>query len=407
METYIARQPIIACDEQVMAYEVIYTQGENSLHNYQDDNAAKVLIDFFNRFDKNEIAFGKTMLITLTPKILKSEIPMYFNPQQIMLQIDKNILVNPDITPYLIEYKEKGFKLVLIDFEFSKLYLNSLSLFDMLKVDMKNPDEQNIKDQISLAQRYNMQVCGFNINSIEDKERAKELGVNFMQGESVAEMSRQEPVEGVDHLQSNLFRLTAAISNESPDFNEITNIISIDVTLTFALLRIVNSAYFGLRNQIKDIKQAISVLGIKQLRQWVYLLNIGADGHLNDELIKTSFMRANFCQEICLDIPNIQITPTEAYLLGMFSTIDIILRVNMKDAMQELNIALEIKDALNNVEGENLCRDLIHMCISYEEGKWKRVEDLAKSLNIDQETVREKYMVAIDKVNDTWKSLTK
>ncbi|MFI3116020.1 MAG: HDOD domain-containing protein [Clostridia bacterium] len=407
METYIARKPIMTHSEEIAAYEVIYTQGENSLHNYADDNSAKIMVDFFNRFNKDEISFGKAVLMTLTPKIFKSDLPMYLDPKQVMIQVDKNILVNADIKKHLLEYKEKGFKLVLIDFEFNKMYLDNIVLFDMLKVDFANPDEKNLRDQIDLAKRYGIQVCAYNVNTNSDKMRVKNYDIDFMQGDSIAEMSRTETVGEVDHLQSNLLRLTAAISNETPDFDEVADIISIDVTLTFALLRIVNSAYFGLRNQIKDIKQAISMLGIKQLRQWIYLLNIGTSGEMNDEVIKISFMRANFCQELAPKVGGLKISPSEGFLLGMFSTLDLVLKIPMADALKELNIDEEMKDALINADGENLSKDMLQLCIAYEEGKWKEVERLSNKLNLVNDDVREKYMIAIEKVNETWQSFVK
>ena len=41
---------------------------------------------------------------------------------------------------------------------------------------------------------------------------------------------------------------------------------------------VVNSAYFALRNRATDVHQAIMVLGIGQLRQWIYLMGAGNEG---------------------------------------------------------------------------------------------------------------------------------
>ncbi len=92
----------------------------------------------------------------------------------------------------------------------------------------------------------------------------------------------------------------AAVTRPEPDMDEITQLISMDVTLTFSLLKLVNSAYFALPNKVQSIKQALLfILGLGQLKQWIYpFLSFAPDGGVSDELIKTSFLRGTFCQEL-------------------------------------------------------------------------------------------------------------
>ena len=58
-----------------------------------------------------------------------------------------------------------------------------------------------------------------------------------------------------------------AVARDEPDVEEITQIISRDVALAFSLMKLVNSAYFALRNRAKSIQQALVILGIGQLMQ--------------------------------------------------------------------------------------------------------------------------------------------
>lgn len=183
-------------------------------------------------------------------------------------------------------------------------------------------------------------------------EATKAAGIRYMQGAAVAE-SMYTAVPQMEHLQSNFFQLIIAITKEEPDLEEIADVISRDVTLTFSLLKLVNSAYFALRNPARSVKQALVVLGIGQLKQWVYLLSFkNSDGKIPTELIKTSFLRGQFCQELVY-LPNLPINKSESYLMGMFSTLGLLMGVPFEEALEPLPVSDELKTAL--LQGEGVC----------------------------------------------------
>ena len=301
---------------------------------------------------------------------------MLLDNKKIIIQIEGRFLIDSKVVKSLQEYKKRGFRMALLDFDFSKHYIDNISMFDILKIDFCLDKDNDIKTKIELAHRLGLKVAAYNVNTKESKQKALEFGCDYYQGNSIADIVRSD-VHKMEHLQSNFFRLAAAISKETPEFDEISDIISLDITLTFSLIKIVNSAYFALPNRVKDIKQALTILGLKQLRQWIYLLTFSTDGGMTDELIKVSFMRAAFCEIMCKKVKNIPITSNEAYILGMFSILDVLLEVPMESAVSELPINDEIKDALVGKEG--MCLDLISLCIAYEEGKWILVEKLSNN----------------------------
>ena len=75
------------------------------------------------------------------------------------------------------------------------------------------------------------------------------------------------------YLQSNFFRLMVAVTRDEPDVEEIEQIISVDATLTYGLLKMANSCYFALRHKVATVRQAIMTMGLSELKQWVYLLS--------------------------------------------------------------------------------------------------------------------------------------
>ncbi len=76
-------------------------------------------------------------------------------------------------------------------------------------------------------------------------------------------------LENADHLPSLPTVCTKIIQiTSNPDFElkDLANIIKADAVFTSKILRIVNSAYFSLPHEIKNIEQAISMLGADSIR---------------------------------------------------------------------------------------------------------------------------------------------
>ena len=403
METHIVRQPILDRNQKLAAYELVYYQDASSLYNKRDARVANTIVTFFSELDTDSFLAGKDCFLTFTPNLLMKDIPRVFDEKKLVIQIEESILVNPEAKAIVSRYKSNGYRVAIMGFEFNRRFLNVLPEIDIIKVDFSDIKSESIDVLCKLAKSFNKQLAAYGINSSEARELAVAYGCDFIQGESVSEMVSTK-VHKMDHQQSNFFRLMAAISKEIPDFDEIAQIISLDVTLAFSLLKLVNSAYFALPNRVKDVKQALTILGLGQLKQWIYLLSFSDDGGMTDELIKLSFLRAVFCQEVSQFIPSFPIARAEAYMLGMFSTLGLLLEVPIDSAIAQLPLSDELKDGLMGKEGK--CGELLALCIAYEKGKWKEVQQYVDMLQVGEDIIKSKYIEAVEYVNEIWSELT-
>lgn len=66
-----------------------------------------------------------------------------------------------------------------------------------------------------------------------------------------------------------LTKLMKEMREDEPDFEKISRLISEDASLAAAMLRTVNSAFYGLRTQASSVQQAINLLGLRQIAQLV------------------------------------------------------------------------------------------------------------------------------------------
>ncbi len=402
METYIVRQPILDKKQKVVAYEILYREDESSLYSQQDVWVANAIEEFLGKMSDERFMGGSIAFLTFTPNLLMKNIPKMFPQDQLVIQIEDNSIIHPVAQKIIYRFKKKGYQIALNGFEFLPRYFGIMDAIDIVKVDFSR-NTSSLRNIINIAHSFQKKVVAFNLNTQESVELAKELGCDYFQGSFVAEQKKSK-VHRFDHMQGNFFQLMVAVTRDEPDIDEITQIISRDVTLAFSLMKLVNSAYFALRNQVKSVQQALVILGIGQLKQWIYLLSFREEsGGLQDELIRISFLRANFCMELAKLVENLPISPAEAYLMGMFSTLGTLMEVPLADALAELPISQEIKDAL--ITGEGICGDLYHLVLSYERANWLELTRYAQKLRIPENQLTRVYFDCVEYVNQIWEEL--
>ena len=402
MDTYIVRQPMIDKNQKVVAYEILYKEDESSLYNQNDMRVANAIEQFLLELSDDKFLAGKTAFLTFTPNLLMKNIPKMFSEERLVIQIEDNAIVHPLAQKIVYRYKKQGYRIAIKGFEFSQRYFGILDAVDIIKVDLSDP-ESSQKNVVDIAHSFGKEVAAYNINSEESLELAKSYNCDYYQGTYVAEQRTSKSYR-FEHLQSNFFQLMVAITKEEPDIEEITKIISRDVTLAFSLMKLVNSAYFALRNRIKSVQQALVILGIGQLKQWIYLLSFKQDGGgMSDELIKTSFLRAIFCEELYKHVKDMPVTSNETYMMGMFSTLGVLMEIPLENALEELPISSEIKTAL--ISGEGRCGDLFGLVLCYEKADWAGMTAHAESLGIPMNIITRIYFECVESVNETWESL--
>ncbi len=403
MDSYIVRQALVTENQESFGYEILYNDNSFSSGHTDDASAANAIENFLSSMDSERFLDGKIAFLTFTPNLLEKGIPKMFKTNKLVIQIEDSLITNPLSQNLITKYKQSGYKTAVVDFEFAPRFFGILDIVDYIKVNF-SAELSSVENIVKIGKSFGKKVIAYNVETQEAYDKAKELGCTYFQGTFVSE-KMPTTLKKVNYLQSNFFLLMVAVTKDEPDIDEIESIISRDVSLTFSLLRLVNSAYFALRNKARSVKQALVILGLGQLKQWIYLLSFKQDdGSMPDELIKISFLRATFASELVEYAQDMPISRSEAYLLGMFSTLGKLMRVPLEDALEQLPISDEIKLALLKKEGRT--GSLYKLILAYEKADWKAMSACAAELGIPQSVIAQKYFECVESVNNIWSSLT-
>lgn len=402
MDSYIVRQALMDSNQKIFGYEILYADSTFGETQTDDSTAANAIENFLSSMNSEKFLSGQIAFLTFTQSLLEKNIPKMFETSKLVVQIEDSLITNPMSHSYITKLKQSGYKIAVIDFEFAPRFFGILDIVDYIKVNFSREDP-SLENLVKIGMSFGKKVIAYNVETAEQYERAKALGCSYFQGSYLAQKT-SSTVKKANHLQSNFFLLMVAVTRDEPDIDEIEEIISRDVSLTYSLLKLVNSAYFALRNRARSVKQALVILGLGQLKQWIYLLSFKQEDGSQDELVKLSFLRAMFASELVMLASDMPISRSEGYLLGMFSTLDKLMGISLEEALEQLPISDEIKNGLLRMEGR--AGTLYSLVLSYEKADWRNMSAAAEELGIQSSLIAQKYFECVESVNDIWNGLT-
>ncbi len=396
---------------KVIGYELLFQGSGDNLYDQTETSAADIISNFLMS-NSNKFVSDKRMFITFTPSLLFRNTPKMFQPDKVVIQIDDNLVVNPLAKPIIKKYRNAGYQFAVSDFQFSLRYLDMLDDVSYIRLNMHRKElfedekERNtVKNIIAMAKGINKQCIATNIDSKEIYQYAVGLGVDYLEGNYIAR-TLVTKVDKVSYMKGNFFQLLVEVSKPEPDVAEIEQIVSRDAGLTFTLLKLVNSAYFALRRRTSSIRQALVTLGIGQLRQWVYMLSFRQDmgNPASEELLKISFLRAKFASELVNYVKKCPITNSEAYMMGMFSTMEYMVDAPIEEILEKIPLNSDAKEAL--ISGNGIVGNIFKLVLAYERADWKASKSLAEELGVPTYLLAQIYIDCVENVNSIWKTLT-
>ena len=404
MDNCVVRQAIKDLrTDAVIGYELLIQEDQSSLYNPSSDSvAANTMVSFLSE-NSDRIFKDKKTFMTFTPTLLFRNTPKIFDKEKVVIQIEDNIVVHALAAILISKYREEGYHFAINDFQFTPKYFSMLEHVDYIKMDISNKmDEEQMRsvaNVVDMAHGFQKEFIATGVNTKEVYDRAVELKADYVEGNYISG-SAITKTSRMDFMEGNLYQLIIEITKDEPDVEILEEIITRDASLTYALLKMANSAYFAVHHETTSVRQALVRVGISQLKQWVYLLSFEDKENSSEELLKTSFMRANFASALVKKLKKFSINSSDAYLMGMFSTLEYMIDAPIADILYEIPIIDAIKDALISREGE--AGRLLELILCYENANWSEIKVIAEELGLKTNEMAQIYMDSVEEVNNIW-----
>lgn len=318
--------------------------------------------------------------------------------ERVVLLLDNTVLPNAMYLDRLKALRKSGYKLAIRKLEVSQFedYREVLQLMDYILLNQRKID-------ISKAKIYfqslfpNIKLCAVGVDSMETFEKLKAAGgYSLYEGEFFRIPGNRSEHE-VSPLKVNYIQLLNMVNSPEFELTEAADIIGRDTALVISLLKMVNR--MTRNSTITSIRHAAAMLGEKELRKW--LITAVAGQLYTDkpnELTRMSLLRAKFAENLA-PVFSMAIQSSELFLMGLFSVLDVILDMPMKDALETIKVSKNISDAL--VYHKGIFAFPLEFILQYENANWQEVSRLMIVHNIEMQPVYDAYLNALRWYRDT------
>lgn len=395
MNAFIARQPIFDVNLNVVAYELLFRDGFDNAFDWADDTEATshVIVNSFLNFEIEKLTSGKRAFINVNREVLIRNYIHLLPANKVVPEILETVLVDREVIEACQQLKKAGFDIALDDLTELKGWSQLKDFLDVVKVDFS---QTSVEQQSFFADHFlprKVNILAEKVETREEFSRAQQLGYQYFQGFFFAqpEMLFRKEIPGT---KLHYLGLLQEINHHELDLIDLAAIVERDVSLSYKLLRYINATYFTQQREIRSLHQALVTLGERQIRQWASLVAVSmiAD-EKPDELLRMSIARAKFCELLATKAIQ-QGRVTDAFLVGMFSLLDVVLDTPMSEIMESVPLSQNIKDGLLGEGGFE--RQLLDLAISYERADWPNTISLAQPLGLDSEFLPIAYLEALE-----------
>jgi len=387
----VGRQPILDKKENLFAYELLFRSPKSNEIKDGEKATAEVIMNSLESIGLSNLTQNKPAFINFTAKMIKNKIFDILSSDSIYIEILETVEVDEEILSICKELKSQGFKIVLDDFEFKESLIELVKIADIIKIDFLNTTKKVRKETLYLIKsKYNKDVkfLAEKIENYSHLKEAKKFDYDYYQG---FYFTKPDIISGrkVEPFKQSYVNILEELNKEYPDFRKIENYIKQDLSMSYSLLRLVNSAAYGY--DINSIRQGIVLLGVDKLKKWSLLYSFKSlNSKKPDILLITSLTRAYFAESLKqhLDIDE------DLFILGMFSLINAYLDRDLKEVLPLISMKSKFKDALISKEGK--LGEVIKIIEIYEKSNW---QDLNK-YSLDKKAVSNDYLEAIENAEE-------
>ncbi|MFM1907129.1 MAG: hypothetical protein RLZZ591_806 [Pseudomonadota bacterium] len=343
----IARQPILDVHRVIFGYELFDRSRKDLTHTAASD--AELLFNVLSQADNTVLVERKLMFVNCTHDSLAGGHLDLILPDQVVLELPPPDSATPQDVEMgrqrLLEITKRGFRIAFDQFVLAENFSSWLALASFVKVDLTRLTPAEVAPTLRQALKHShIKVIAEKVETAEQFEQCRDLGVSLFQGYWFA---KPELFTGhsIRPSQATIVQLINLVRNQASTA-DIEELLKRDAVLSFTLLRFINSAGFGLTKEVTSFRHAVMILGLKKLFRWAaLLLTTSKSSDLAPAVGHTAIVRGRLMELLAAET----LPPEEsenAFLVGIFSMLDILLGVPLDKALAAIALPTEVTDAL-------------------------------------------------------------
>jgi EAL and modified HD-GYP domain-containing signal transduction protein len=341
---HFLRQPTFGTDLDVRGYELLVRPALAG----DEEAVEQAVMETVNSVQLADVVGRTTAHLELPRSYVLGRLQVPLDPASVVLQVTPAAAADMYLLEGVRRLIRDGHRIALSgvvgDIEACRPLLEMCS---MVKVDIRRARPALLPTLVRQLRAYPVSVVALGVDSMGELDRARALGFDLFQGQLLIRVpaARGHTLEP-SHMTC--VRLVAMLSEPDAGVAEIEAAVRVDPGLSLRVLRAVNSAGVGLSNRVSSLRQAIVLLGRRNLLSWVMLMTLASDGGGASESVQWALARARLCEMLA---GRSGAEADAAFVVGLLASMDLLIGAPLEQLLAEVPIEDYLRDAVLHREG--------------------------------------------------------
>jgi EAL and modified HD-GYP domain-containing signal transduction protein len=342
---FIVREPLLDPKQRVIGYELSWRQDDSQP---VTDEALEALIGFVaenvNDEETGWLLRDKVLFLDAVPPMLSTDALHAMPPERTVLTMKAADMADADVLAAVQGLRAGGVGISLRG-DLGHLGKNLGQSASYIEVKFSGGDVASQARAYAAVKQSTVRMVGRPVSTWSDFDACAALGLDAFVGKLHLTPRPGNPVKGMNPAQQIILQLMQMVT-ANEDIPKIESVLKRDPALSYKLLRFINSAGFGSGREIQSLRQAISLLGYAPLYRWLTLLLATAStSGYSPVLMETAVVRGRLAE--LLGIKALGRGEGEnLFVAGMFSLLDRLLGLPMKEVLDTIQLPDEVVRAL-------------------------------------------------------------
>ncbi len=391
----IARQAIVDEHRAVFGYELF--DRSTALHAHSAASDAALLFNALSYAGTEAMVGQKVIFINCTHESLASGHLELIHPGKVVLEIptlpeDASAQDIEGCIATLDGLRKRGIRLAFSQQVLRRSYAAWLPLASFIKLEMNAFPAEAAQSLVQFTrQNTQAQIVAEKVETAEQHALMAGLGVKLFQGYWFAKPALVK-AQTLRPSQATIIQLIKLVRQQASTA-EIEELLKKDPTLSFNLLRFINSSGFGLSCEITSFRHAVMILGLKKLFRWAaLLLTTSRTGGSPPAVGTTAVVRGRLMELLAAEL----LSPEEcdnAFVVGIFSLLDTMLGMPLDEALESVALPQSILDAL--LRGTGVFAPFLELTKACESGDEVAFAENANALHLSNRQVNWAHLQAL------------
>jgi len=312
-------------------------------------------------------------------------------PENFVCVVKKEALEDNATSAKLGRLKRKGYKLAVEGYPRTMSMDTAIKVFDYVLLSCDHSDFQSELKEIR-PYIFKIRLVITEVPDMDSFNKYSGARGVLLSGHFYSQPITKGKVD-ISPLKINALNLLGQINNDSFELNEAATTIERDPALSISLLRFLNSMNPDRSRKIDSIRNAVAILGQKEVKKWASIaISMGMGEDRPGEITRLSLIRARFAENLAPAF-EMAIKSGSLFISGLFSLLDVILQMPLEKAIDEVAASGEIRDTL--LEKKGALSEVMRLILAYENADWHNTSLLMVKNNVDIKTLTQAYIDAL------------